>query len=225
MDKKKSILAVFPHPDDESFGRAGTLIKHADNGDDITLICATMGQMGRRMGNPFFANRETLPDVREKELKDACDKIGINRMILWKMQDKTLQFRDPEFLANRILKVIEDVKPEIIYTFYPEHGVHPDHDALSKATAIAVSELSVEERPLIYGAAITREREEELGRPDMVVDVSDVLDQKMDVMRAHRSQSELITLPLDMRIREAPELKEQILEPFSKESYWVYPIS
>src|SRR5699024_10640918 len=98
-------LAVFPHLDDESFGKA------------LTLICATMGQMGRRMGNPFFANRETLPDIRKKELQDACDVIGIKDVRMWMMQDKTLQFRDPAFLADKIQAVINEKKPTILYSF------------------------------------------------------------------------------------------------------------
>ncbi|WP_217586569.1 bacillithiol biosynthesis deacetylase BshB2 [Lentibacillus saliphilus] len=220
-----SVLAVFPHPDDETFGTAGTLIKHADKGDKVTLVCATMGQMGRRMGNPFFANRETLPKVREEELRDAAAQIGIDRLILWNMQDKTLQFRCTQYLADRILDVIQDVRPDVLYTFYPEHGVHPDHDALSKAAALAVSKLPTDSRPKIYGAAITSDREEKLGLPHKVIDVSDVLDRKMDAMRAHRSQSELITIPLENRIKETPELKNQILDPFRTERYWVYNVS
>ncbi len=50
----KPILAVYPHPDDETFGKAGTFAMHANAGVPITLICATSGQMGRRMGKPFF---------------------------------------------------------------------------------------------------------------------------------------------------------------------------
>lgn len=222
---KESVLAVYPHPDDETFGKAGTLIKHSEAGDEITLICSTLGQMGRRMGKPFFANRETLPGLREKELMDACKEIGITDVRLWKMQDKMLQFRNPDTIANRILKVIEEKKPAIIYTFYPEHGVHPDHDAMSRATILAVSKLPIEKRPQIYGSAITRHRLEELGKPDVIVDVTDVLDKKMKAMRAHRSQSELITSVIDQKIRANPEKEKEIMAPYTKEPYWIYHFS
>lgn len=78
----KRVLAIYPHPDDESFGKAGALALHAREGTDITLVCATLGQMGRRMGKPFFANRETLWEIRERELKDACNVIGITDLRL-----------------------------------------------------------------------------------------------------------------------------------------------
>lgn len=47
-------------------------------------------KMGCRMGVSFSANRETLPLVREIELRDACEIIGIHKLHLWKMQDKNI---------------------------------------------------------------------------------------------------------------------------------------
>lgn len=221
----QKILAVYPHPDDETFGKAGTLIEHVSNGDEVTLITSTLGQMGRRMGNPFFANRETLTDIREKELHDACKALGIDDLRMWRMQDKTLQFRDPNYLADRVWKVLDEINPDIVYTFYPEHGVHPDHDAMSRATVLAVSRMSKEQRPVIYGSVVTKEPEKEFGEPDVVNDVTDVLDEKMAAMDAHRSQSELITLPLRKKIKTNPERKEEFMKPFAKEKFWIYSVS
>jgi bacillithiol biosynthesis deacetylase BshB2 len=177
------------------------------------------------MGKPFFANRETLPKLREKELLDACNDIGVENVHLWKMQDKTLQFRDPEFLADKIYEVIEATHPSIVYSYYPEHGVHPDHDALSAATVLAISRLPEDQRPVFYGSAITRERYDVLGQPDVEVDVTDVLEKKMNALRSHRSQSELITKKIDGKLQENPDKAEEILSPYTKEYYWIYQFS
>lgn len=216
------VLVVYPHPDDETYYNAGTLIRHARAGDKITLICATMGQMGRRMGNPFFANRETLAGIRERELNNACKKMDIKDVRMWKMQDKTLQFREPSFLANQVLEVIKEVKPEILYTFYPEYGVHPDHDALSKATVMAVSQLPKAQRPTIYGSVVVMNPEKELGAPDIVSDVSDVLGKKMDALSAHASQTELDLLQLEENMIRNPGKKEQYIQQYTEEKYWIY---
>lgn len=56
----RKLLAVFAHPDDESFICGGTLAKYASAGVEITLVSATRGEMGRRMGNPPYLNRETM---------------------------------------------------------------------------------------------------------------------------------------------------------------------
>ncbi|MBO1001146.1 PIG-L deacetylase family protein [Pseudogracilibacillus auburnensis] len=50
----KNILAIYPHPDDETIIGAGTLRKHVKAGDKITLVCATLGQNGTPHGSTFF---------------------------------------------------------------------------------------------------------------------------------------------------------------------------
>jgi N-acetylglucosamine malate deacetylase 2 len=216
----KKIFAIYPHPDDETFGKAGALALHAREGADITLVCATLGQMGRRMGKPFFANRETLSKIREKELREACDTIGIKDVRLWRMQDKTLQFEDPEELATRVESVLKDVRPELVYTYYPKYGVHPDHDALAEATIQAIARLPKDERPVVYGSAFSRNCEEVIGGADIIIDVSEVLDVKLAALRAHRSQSEFIICKLEQNLADHPEKLDEILEPYRKERYW-----
>ncbi len=61
MNNQRKLLAVFAHPDDETFICGGTLARYAKLGVEITLLCATKGAMGRRMGTPPFVNRETMP--------------------------------------------------------------------------------------------------------------------------------------------------------------------
>jgi bacillithiol biosynthesis deacetylase BshB2 len=218
------ILAVYPHPDDETFGKAGTFIQHVESGDIVTLICATMGQMGRRMGHPFFANRETLTEIRKNELIKACEAIGIKDIRMWMLQDKTLQFRDVSFMAGKIKKVIKELKPKILYSYYPEYGVHPDHNALSAAAALAIAELPKAEQPLFYGSAISTNHLDVLGKADIVNDVSDVMEKKMKALRAHRSQSEFIILPLEGKVKIEQAQKERLMKSLTWERFWVYPV-
>ncbi len=94
--------------------------------------------MGRNMGDPFFANRETLPLLRKQELIDACKAMDITDLRMLGLRDKTLEFEDDEWLADMMEEIIDDVKPSLIVTFYPEHGVHPDHDACGEAVIRAL---------------------------------------------------------------------------------------
>lgn len=221
---EKHVLVVFPHPDDETFGKAGTLALHTQAGTPVTLICATLGQMGRNMGNPFFANRETLPKIREKELRDACQVLGIQDLRLLGLRDKTLEFEDPEVLADRIEEVIKEIKPSLIMTYYPGHGVHPDHDALSAATVRAVARLPKEEQPVVHGSAVTRNARKVLGPPNLEVDVTSVLDIKMDAYRAHRSQSEAMLRRMETQMAADPEFREKTERNMRREVFWVCPV-
>ncbi|MGQ0420430.1 PIG-L family deacetylase, partial [Bacillus sp. HC-Mk] len=82
MKNERHVLIVFPHPDDESYCVAGTILAYVQRNVPLTYVCLTLGEMGRAMGNPPFATRESLYAIREKELKRAA-KNGISASTLW----------------------------------------------------------------------------------------------------------------------------------------------
>ncbi|MDF2650551.1 MAG: LmbE family protein, partial [Paenibacillus sp.] len=138
LDKTtRKILAVFAHPDDESFICGGTLAKYASEGVEITLVSATRGEMGRRMGNPPYLNRESMPAARESELRQACTCLGIRQLHFFDIRDKTVEFTDGESLIARISALIHDIDPDVVLTFHEKLGGHPDHCAIGKATTAA----------------------------------------------------------------------------------------
>ena len=46
----------------------GLFALYANMGVPVTYACLTLGEMGRNLGNPPFATRESLPEIRRKEL-------------------------------------------------------------------------------------------------------------------------------------------------------------
>src|SRR5687768_10869685 len=64
------ILWVLAHPDDESFGNAGTMLLAHEAGFTTGLVCATRGEVGM-IRDARLATRDTLPAVREQELRRA----------------------------------------------------------------------------------------------------------------------------------------------------------
>lgn len=218
---ERRVLVVLPHPDDESFGAAGVISQLRRKGTPVTYVCATLGEMGRNMGRPFFANRETLPDVRKKELENACAVLGIEDLRLLGMRDKTLEFEDPDLFADRIQAIIDELNPSRIITFYPGHGIHPDHDACGEAVVRAVSRSPKEKRPVLHCIAIREDSEDILGKPDVVVDVSDVLDIKIEAIKSHRTQYQGIISQFGM---EADEQNQELRQWLARETFWVYDV-
>jgi bacillithiol biosynthesis deacetylase BshB2 len=139
----KQILVVLAHPDDETFICGGTLARYAAQGVRITLVCATRGEMGRRLGVPPFATRETLPIVREHELRAACEPLGIADLRLLGLRDKTVDYYAPALLAARIAEIIHEVQPDVVITFHDLVGGHPDHCAIGRATRLAYEQTGV----------------------------------------------------------------------------------
>lgn len=222
MDKIQQVLAVFPHPDDETFGKAGTISLYTRSGTRVTLICATLGQMGRNMGKPFFATRETLPLLRKRELMVACEILGIQDVRILNLRDKTLEFEDPRILAAQIRAVIQEIRPSVVMTYYPGHGVHPDHDALSSATLLAIGEMPADKRPVLWGAALTPDAHAVLGPPDIVIDVREIIDTVIEALKAHRSQTEAMLAETQIKAGDTEDFRRQMMDTFGHESYWSY---
>lgn len=73
---RSDLVAVFAHPDDETFGLGGIMARATDAGATVTVICATRGEVGE-ISHPSLATRDTLGEVRERELRTACRELGV----------------------------------------------------------------------------------------------------------------------------------------------------
>ena len=185
--KHKKVVVIYPHPDDESFGTAGTVVKFREAGVPVTYLCGTLGEMGRNMGSPFFANRETLPEIRKQELIKACKEIDMDLQMLG-YRDKTMEFEDEQKVADDLRQRIEELDASLVITFYPPHAVHPDHNAMGRAAFRAIRDMDAEKRPEVWANAISNGHEEILGSPDIVVDTKTVFQKKLNALKAHKSQ-------------------------------------
>ena len=205
------LVVVLAHPDDEAFGTAGTLAMHRAAGVPATFVCATYGDMGRNHGQPFFANRETLRDVRERELQNAADALDIE-LVLLGHRDKTLEFEDAGSVADRIAHELMQRKADVVISFYPGRGVHPDHDAIGEATYAAVHRFDENNRPKLWAITVTDREETEaaLGAPDVEMNVAAYRHLKRAALEAHASQTKAM---FDRIARDDPadaHLKERL---------------
>ena len=149
-----SLLAVFAHPDDESFRCGGTLALLAQKGVHVQVLTATRGGAGSR-GNPPLCSPAELPAVREAELRCACRALGLQPPILLNYQDGQLAEADPETLIAEILAVVRELRPQIMLTFGADGlSGHPDHIAIGHAAAEAFRR--AEDVSALYTLAVPR---------------------------------------------------------------------
>ncbi|WP_018751109.1 PIG-L family deacetylase [Paenibacillus sanguinis] len=197
MDKMqhghRRMLAVFAHPDDETFICGGTLAKYASEGVEIKLVSATRGEMGRRMGNPPYLNRETMAAAREMELRQACDHLGVSGLEFLDIRDKTVEFIDEEWLVGQIEQLMKDFRPDVVLTFHETLGGHPDHCAIGKVTTKAFRRAGQGNLYFIsFGDRMLQPERYGYTAQDIVaVDVQACLKAKLAAFRAHRCQSEI----------------------------------
>lgn len=134
---RPTLMALVAHPDDEAFGTGGTLAKYAAEGCDVYLVTATRGEAGQIL-EPDLATTANLPLVREQELRCACDIYGIHPPRFLDYVDGQLPMVNQGQAVGRLVRVIREVKPQILITFGPD-GIygHYDHIAVHRWASIA----------------------------------------------------------------------------------------
>jgi len=155
-DPSKRLLAVLAHPDDESFGPGGTLALYAKLGAEVTLICATRGEVGS-LPKDMEGQVDDIAALREHELRCAAEILGLNDVIFLGYRDSgmpgsadnhhpnALCASPVEEVAEKVEELIRSIKPQVIITFDPIGGYHhPDHIAIQRATLLAFNNASSE---------------------------------------------------------------------------------
>ena len=149
-----NLLAVFAHPDDESFICGGTLAKAAAEGHRVHLVCATRGEEGEIVHPDIDPELHPKGDdrgrLRAAELERASAVMGLEPPIWLGHCDsgfphqvgsgnpRALMNQDLIELERQLLPIIATLKPEVMVTFDP-HGIYPhvDHVTIHRAATAA----------------------------------------------------------------------------------------
>ena len=200
-DRPLVLLAIFAHPDDESFRCGGTLALLAWRGIKVQIITATRGEAGS-CGEPPLCRTEELAGVREQELRCACAGLFIEPPIFLDYFDGKLAAVNEKKAVARIIREIQIHKPQVLLT-WPSDGLsgHPDHVTVSRWTKLAYQEIAKEKKaPIaVYHLAMPYSVANELDLsqlhsiPDeeisLTVDVAEAWEQKLAAIRCHRTQA------------------------------------
>ena len=184
------MLAVFAHPDDESFGAGGTLAKYAHQDVQVVLLCLTNGEAGIPGVKP-----EEAGNIRIHELRQAAEQLGIEVYFL-SYPDGGLARTKPQALLELISSWIDLVQPQVIITFGPD-GVsgHPDHVTISNIVT-QVFDQTYKKGMLLYihpseatvlGCGVASTGAENM-QPLVEVDISDYKLEKIRAIQSHASQ-------------------------------------
>jgi mycothiol S-conjugate amidase len=146
----RTLLGVFAHPDDETFGPGGTLAKYAAGGVDVHVIIGTDGDAGSVEATHQRTDGRTLSQERMEELTNAA--LLLNITTIWNLPYRDSGMRgspDNDHPRSLIRQPIADLvaeltdyirrlRPQVIITHDPFGGYgHPDHIRLSEAMTAA----------------------------------------------------------------------------------------
>lgn len=148
--EQRTLLGVFAHPDDESFGPGGTLARYAAQGANVHVIIATDGDAGSVESNHRRGEGLTLAQERMHELSRAA--VALNVTSIWNLpyrdsgmrgspdnQHPRALIQQPiEALVADLVDYIRRLRPQVILTHDPFGGYgHPDHIRVCEAVTTA----------------------------------------------------------------------------------------
>ena len=179
------ILVIAPHPDDETIGCGGTLLRHIDNKDEIYFLLITK----------LFNKNGWKPKLilqKNKEIKKIENIYKFKNSYKLNFPSTGLDLIPISEIIKNISDVISEVKPNIIYTNYSD-DVHTDHQIVSKAV---LSCLKWFRHPTIEKALMYETLSEtnfnfqpnNFFTPNKFINISKYLEKKIKIMKIYKSE-------------------------------------
>jgi LmbE family N-acetylglucosaminyl deacetylase len=131
--RRRTLLGVWAHPDDEAYTSAGLMAEFRRRGDRVVVITATLGEHGT--SDPDMWPPAALAERRHAELRTSLATLGVEELHVLGYEDGSCALGDG---TEAIARHIADVEPDIVVTFGPDGMTgHPDHRAVSRWTTDA----------------------------------------------------------------------------------------
>ena len=179
------ILVIAPHPDDETLGCGGTLFRHKQKGDElywgiITGIGVETGWL------------EKTVKTRELEITNVAKRYGFADMFNLRLPATKIDTLSLSEIIEKIAVIYKKVEPEIIYMPFA-YDVHTDHHFIAKALQSTFKWFRYPhiQKVLMYETPSETEFnfiENRTFRPNVFVDISNYLDDKIEVMKIYESE-------------------------------------
>ncbi len=174
----RNILCTAAHPDDIVHAMGGTALLLKDR-YKLHVLCATKGERGIR-----GKSHDEAAAVREKEEAAACAMLGAELEFLGMIDQEVFAGRE---VCERIAGVVKELEPAAVFTLWPINVA--DHMMASAATvkALYMAEQFFTTELYFYENGMGGQTNQ--FDPDLYVNITDVIEQKYELVRCHASQN------------------------------------
>jgi len=180
----KKVIVLTPHPDDETLGCGGTLLKYLNNGDQIYWLIVT--GMNRQYAEERRASRQ-------KEIQRVADAYQFTKVFQLDYPAAELDQVSTGDLINSISEVFKEIEPNIVYVPYPG-DIHSDHKIVFDATMACTKWFRYPsvKRVLVYETLsetdFAIDPDIRKFNPNVFFNIENFLDKKIDIMNIYASE-------------------------------------
>lgn len=177
------VLVISPHPDDETLGCGGTLIRHKQEGDEIHWLIMTC----------VNSSEKKMHSVKEKEIREVSKAYNFNSTSRTKFLNSQLDLVPRKEIIQVISKVFQEIQPNFLYLPF-QNDIHSDHSIVFDAAASCTKSFRYPyiKRVMIYETISETEfsirPDKEQFKPNLWIDISDYIDKKIEIMSLYESE-------------------------------------
>jgi len=182
----KNIIIISAHPDDETLGAGGTILKHSNNGDKVYWLIVT-----NVFENQGFSKERVKS--RQIEITKVEKMLGINKTFFLNYPTMTLSSSSLIKMVPEISAIFNEVEPEIIYCLN-RSDAHSDHRVIFDAVMACTKSFRYPfiKQILMYECISETEfapaLAEKVFLPNYFVDITDYIDEKLKIMEVFESE-------------------------------------
>ncbi|SFL76586.1 4-oxalomesaconate hydratase [Paenibacillus sp. 1_12] len=201
IDHHVNVLVVSAHAADFVWRSGGTIAKYVKQGANVSLVILSYGVRGESndLWNVEGQTVDNVKRIRKSEVEAAANHLGVTNMEIWDFDDYHMQITEDRM--ERLTRKIREVKPHHIITHGPKDAFNPDHEMVSdyvfKASVLSTSNgVQLEGSPTAKQARLFgfEPHQSEISdfKPEVIIDITDVYEQKEAAMNCFKAQQHLI---------------------------------
>jgi LmbE family N-acetylglucosaminyl deacetylase len=183
------VLVIGTHPDDIEIGCGGTIAMLSSQGYDIKFVVVTSGEEG------CLSNKEMMKQKREQEARKSATLLGASEVIFLGAPDGLTSYSKEDKI--RLIRLIRETRPEIVF-IHSSYDLFPDHKIVHELSRSAIlgasgpwySEAGSSPHSVskIFGYEVWNPTQ----NPQMTINISDFMEQKLKALECHESQTESV---------------------------------
>ncbi|MBP2021813.1 LmbE family N-acetylglucosaminyl deacetylase [Clostridium punense] len=179
-----NILFVSPHPDDETLGCGGTILKYKEEGHKIYWLNFT------NVKQQYGFSREKV-EKKNSEINEVSRLYNFDKFYNLELEPTNLGRYEKSYLIKEVSNIINQVQPNIIFLPF-RNDVHSDHKAVFDIVFACTKSFRYPFVKKVYAMEIISETDFANSAngfiPNYFIDISRYLDKKIEIMKVYESE-------------------------------------
>lgn len=179
------VLVIAPHPDDETLGCGGSILKHTANGDEVHWLIVTS-----MLAEHGWSSEEI--NGRNLEISKVASSYNFKKVHSLSLPASKLDQINFSEIVKNVSAILNNVKPNLLYMPFA-YDVHTDHQIIARAVQSSIKPFRCPflNRVLVYETLSEtgqNQIEDFTFTPNVFINIDHYIDQKLEIMKIYKAE-------------------------------------